>query len=82
MANDSMACFNSSSVIDDDEPLEPDEDFDIVLDEETFPDDPGVNVSNDSTTVIILDDDGKQTELGVTGFSLHKMYHRSGYFQR
>ncbi|ORU95023.1 MAG: hypothetical protein A6F71_10275 [Cycloclasticus sp. symbiont of Poecilosclerida sp. M] len=58
-AGNLSACFTSDSVIDDDIPLELEESFYLILDEEVIPDDPRVNVTGPMTRVIILDEDGE-----------------------
>jgi hypothetical protein len=51
-------CFVSDSIEDDDDAMEPDEDF--MLEVTTVDsDDPRINVTDPRTTVIIVDDDGE-----------------------
>ena len=57
-AGDRRTCFNSSSLEDDDDAMEPDETFMLNI-TMTNPDDPRIFVGVPTTTVIIVDSDGK-----------------------
>ena len=69
--NASMACFTSDSVLDDEIALEDNETFVLSIDE-VDPDDPRVNVPDEDTTVIILDEDGKNHKWPTTVIWLAK----------
>ena len=65
-ADEDMACFISQSIIDDDISQEPDDDFDLNIPQATTPDDPRIVISDGTTTVTILDDDGKFLDADYT----------------
>ena len=57
-AGDLRMCFTSTSVLEDDDAMEPDETFILEI-TDNDPDDPRIVVREPTTTVIIVDDDGE-----------------------